>query len=265
MTSLWQLPNYPAAFWLVAATTAVLIGISKAGFGGGPGVIATPLLSLVIPVPEAAALLLPILLLADVFAVRHYYNQVDQPNLRAVLPWAMLGIVLGALFFRQFSDQERVLKVGIGLIALIFVLYQVVRGRILQVVEQKRPSPLTAALLGTTSGFTSTLAHVGGPPMMIYLLPQKLPRNLFVGTTAVFFFIVNLVKLIPYYLLGLLAVGNLTVTIILLPVLWLGTRLGVWLNQHVSELWFNRVLYVILVLVSLQLILGQSLVGLLFG
>lgn len=265
MPTLFQIPDYPLQFWLVAVTTAVLIGISKAGFGGGPGVIATPLLSLVIPVPEAAALLLPILLLADVFAVRHYYNQVDKPNLRAVLPWALLGIALGALFFRQFSDQERVLKLGIGVIALGFVVYQVARGRILQVVEQKRPSPLTTALLGTTSGFTSTLAHVGGPPMMMYLLPQNLPRNLFVGTTAVFFFIVNLVKLIPYALLGLLAVGNLTVTVLLLPVLWLGTRLGVWLNQHVSEVWFNRVLYVILVLVSLQLILGQSLVGLLFG
>lgn len=85
------------------------------------------------------------------------------------------------------------------------------------------------------------------------------------GTTAVFFFIVNLVKLIPYYLLGLLVVGNLTVTILLLPALWLGTRLGVWLNQRVSELWFNRVIYAILVLVSVQLILGQSLIGLLFG
>lgn len=265
MTALLQIPDFPLQFWLAAVVTAVLIGISKAGFGGGPGVIATPLLSLVMPVPEAAALLLPILLLADVFAVRHYYNQVDAPNLRAVLPWALLGIALGALFFRQFSDQERVLELGIGLIALGFVLYQAVRSRILQVVGEKRPSPLTTALLGTTSGFTSTLAHVGGPPMMIYLLPQKLPRNLFVGTTAVFFFIVNLVKLIPYYLLGLLVVGNLTVTILLLPALWLGTRLGVWLNQRVSELWFNRVIYAILVLVSVQLILDRSLVSLLFS
>jgi len=101
--------------------------------------------------------------------------------------------------------------------------------------------------------------------MMIYLLPQKLPRNLFVGTTAVFFFIVNLVKLIPYYLLGLLVVGNLAVTLVLLPVLWLGTRLGVWLNQRVSELWFNRVVYFILLLVGIQLILGQSFINLFFG
>ena len=265
MPALLQIPDYPLEFWLAAVVTAVLIGISKAGFGGGPGVIATPLLSLVIPVPEAAALLLPILLVADVFAVRHYYNQVDAPNLRAVLLWALLGIGLGALFFRQFSDQERVLELGIGLIALGFVLYQTVRGRLLQVVGQQRPSLLTAALLGTTSGFTSTLAHVGGPPMMIYLLPQKLPRNLFVGTTAVFFFIVNLVKLIPYYLLGLLVVGNLAVTLVLLPVLWLGTRLGVWLNQRVSELWFNRVVYFILLLVGIQLILGQSFINLFFG
>ena len=265
MPALLQLPTFPPYFWLAAIFTALLIGVSKAGFGSGPGVIATPLLSLVMPVPEAAALLLPILLLADVFAVRHYYHQVDKPSLRALLPGALLGIALGALFFRQFSDQERVLKLGIGVIALVFVLYQAVRSRILLVVEQKRPSTTTGFILGTTSGFVSTLAHVGGPPMIIYMLPQKLPRNLFVGTTAVFFFIVNLVKLIPYAWLGLLVVGNLTVTILLLPVLFLGTQLGVWLNKRFSEVWFNRIIYVILLLVGLQLILGQSFISLLFG
>lgn len=265
MPALFHFPTYPPQFWLAAVATALLIGVSKAGFGSGPGVIATPLLSLVMPVPDAAALLLPILLLADFFAVRHYYTQVDKPSLRALLPGALLGIVLGTLFFRQFSDQERVLKLGIGLIALGFVLYQVVRSQVLQVVGQKRPSPRAGFLLGMTSGFTSTLAHVGGPPMMIYLLPQKLPRNLFVGTTAVFFFIVNLVKLIPYAWLGLLVVGNLTVTILLLPVLFLGTRLGIWLNQRFSEVWFNRIIYIILLLVGVQLVLGQSVIGLLFG
>jgi uncharacterized membrane protein YfcA len=256
---------YPPQFWVAAVATALLIGVSKAGFGGGPGVIATPLLSLVMPVPEAAALLLPILLLADLFAVRHYYDQVDKPSLRALLPGALAGIVLGALFFSQFSDQERVLKLGIGVIALGFVAYQLIRGWVLQVVDGKRPSPPTGFILGTTSGFTSMLAHVGGPPMMIYLLPQKLPRNLFVGTTAVFFFIVNLVKLIPYAWLGLLKIGNLTVVILLLPLLFVGTRLGIWLNQRFSELWFNRVVYAILLLVGLQLILGQSVISLLFG
>ena len=133
MPSLFQLPIYPPQFWLAAVSTALLIGVSKAGFGGGPGVIATPLLSLVMPVPEAAALLLPILLLADVFAVRHYYDQVDKQSLRVLLPGALLGILLGALFFRQFSDQDRVLKLGIGVIALAFVLYQAVRSRILRI------------------------------------------------------------------------------------------------------------------------------------
>ena len=97
------------------------------------------------------------------------------------------------------------------------------------------------------------------------MLPQKLPRNLFVGTTAVFFFIVNLVKLIPYAWLGLLVVGNLTVTVLMLPVLFIGTKLGIWLNRRFSELWFNRVVYGILLVVGVQLILGQSVIGLIFG
>jgi len=96
---------------------------------------------------------------------------------------------------------------------------------------------------------------------LIRLLPQQMPRRLFVGTTAVFFFIVNLIKLIPYALLGLLVVGNLWMTLLLLPVAVVGVRIGVWLNGRFTDTWFNRVVYVILLLVGIQLILGQSLIG----
>lgn len=108
--------SHPLEFWLFAGLAVLLIGVAKAGFGSGIGVAATPLLALVLPVVEAAALLLPLLLVADVFAVRHYRGTFDRSNLWLLLPSAAVGIVLGGLFFERFIEQERVLKVGIGLI-----------------------------------------------------------------------------------------------------------------------------------------------------
>ena len=254
-----------ALFWITAVITVILVGIAKAGFGGGPGAIATPLLSLVMPVPEAAALLLPILIVADIFSVQHYYKQVHVPSLRALLPGALAGILLGSLFFHQFSDDERVLKMGIGIIAVGFVLYQGARSRLMRSLAASRPSLLKGSVWGTIAGFTSTLAHVGGPPAAIYLLPQQLRRNLFVGTTAVLFFIINVVKLIPYAWLGLLQIGNLPTILLLLPFAFIGVKLGILLNRRFTDTWFNRVVHGLLLLVGIQLILGQSLVGLLLN
>ncbi len=115
---------------------------------------------------------------------------------------------------------------------------------------------------GMAAGFTSTLVHAGYPPLSMYLLPQRLPRKIFVGTVIIFITVVNLAKLIPYGLLGLLRVGNLTTVLVLLPLAFLGTRIGVWMNGRFSEVWFSRFVYILLFLTGIQLILGQSLIGL---
>ena len=254
-----------AVFWITAVITIILAGISKGGFGSGPAAIATPLLSLVMPVAEAAALLLPILLIADAFTIHQYRNDVDRPNLKALLPGAMIGVVLGSLVFYQFVGNERVLKFGIGVIAVSFVLYQLLRNRLAQSLTKRTPSVFMGWIMGAIAGFVSTLAHVGGPIVVMYLLPQRLPRHLFIGTAAVFFFIVNTVKLIPYTILDLFAVGNLWITLLLLPVAYIGVRVGVWLNNRFTDKWFNRVMYSVLLIVGIQLILGKSFVGLIFG
>jgi uncharacterized membrane protein YfcA len=245
-------------FWGTAVLTILLVGIAKGGFGSGPAAIATPLLSLVMPVADAAALLLPILILADLFVIGQYRRSADKSNLRTLLPGALVGVLLGALFFYQFINNERVLKTGIGLIAVGFVLYQMMGSRLSAALPARKPPGWVGSLVGIIAGFISTLAHVGGPVVVIYLLPQRLSRQLFVGTAAAFFFIVNTVKLLPYGALGLLKVGNLWTTLLLLPVAYIGVRLGVWLNQRFSERWFNITMYTILLLVGTQLILGKS-------
>lgn len=251
--------------WAAAAAAALLVGVAKAGFGAGAGVVATPLVALTLPVPAAAALLLPVLIGADVFAVAHYRRTVSGPDLRLLLPAAAGGIVLGALAFGTLAHHERVLEVGVGLLALGFVIWQAVRARVLRALEAQPPSRAWGGALGVLAGFTSTLAHVGGPPVTVYLLPRGLRRDLFVGTTAWLFFLVNVLKLLPYALLGLLRVDNLLVALVLLPVAYAGTALGVTLNRRVDERAFRAVLYVLLVLTGVQLLVGAPLVSLVAG
>lgn len=251
-----SLPDYSAVFWLTAVLAVMIVGISKAGFGGGTGLIATPLLALTIPVTDAAALLLPILIIADLISLYHYRHLVDYHLIRIMIPAAMAGILLGALFFDTFSDNESVLKLGIGLLSILFVLFELGRTRIFDRLGEKRPGPMSGLVLSSLAGFTSTLAHAGGPPATMYLLPQKLPRQTFVGTSVVFFTLVNLIKLIPYGYLGLLRVGNLTTILLLSPVAFVGVWSGIRLNRHFTDKWFNRLVYTLLFLTGIQLIWG---------
>jgi uncharacterized protein len=259
-----SLPDYPAAFWLTAVLAVILVGIAKAGFGGGVGVIATPLLALTIPVAEAAALLLPLLILIDLLSIRYYWGRTHRHSLNILLPFALVGVGVGALLFSTFSDNERLLKMGIGLLSVGFVAWRAGQNMVLGALAERPLSDNTGRMLGILAGFTSTLAHAGGPPVTIYMLPQRLPRDLFVGTTVLFFTVVNLVKLVPYGALGLLQVGNLLTILILSPLCYLGVRLGLYLNRRFTDIWFNRVIYTLLLLTGIELILGQSVISMIF-
>jgi uncharacterized protein len=258
------LPDYPPIFWLYAVIAIILLGISKAGFGAGAAVLGTPLLSVAIPVIDAAALLLPILIICDFFSIRHYRNHFDKQSLKRLLPGAVTGIALGAFFFGFFQGNQHILKTGIGVLAIAFVLYQIAKNTIEGFHKNRKPAAMEGALWGCLSGFTSTLAHAGGPPVMMYLLPQKLPRDLFVGTTVIFFATMNVIKLVPYHYLGLLKVGNLLTILILSPLTYLGVIVGIYLNKRFNDVWFNRVIYTLLFITGIQLIVGKSLLKLVY-
>jgi uncharacterized protein len=241
----------------------MLIGIAKAGFGAGVGVLATPLMALTIPVAEAAALLLPLLIISDGFAVANYRFVFDRRNVKLLLPGAVVGIVLGGLFFGYFIGREQVLKMGIGILAVAFVFFQLSRNAILGAIEKYRPQAAEGVIMGAIAGFTSTLAHAGEPPIAIFLLPQRLTPALFVGTTVIFFAFTNVVKLIPYGSLGLLKVGNLMTILMVSPLCYFGVKLGAYLNRFFNETWFQRVVFAALLLTGIQLMVGKSIVSLL--
>lgn len=252
--------------WLSCAICVILIGIDKAGFGGGIGVVATPILSLVMSPTRAAAILLPLLCGSDIVSFYFYRDVYCAKNLKALLPGAVLGIVLGSFFIYHWQgDQvtaERELKMMVGWISLLFVAYQAGRAWLLKRIEKYHPKGWHGWLFGCCSGFTSTLAHAGGPPVTMYLLPQHMDRRLFVGTTVWLFALMNAIKLVPYVYLGLFPKENLTLSFALMPLVPLGVGLGVWLNRVTSEWLFKPLVYVILFITGIQLVTGLNITDL---
>lgn len=237
------------SFYLLAVPVVLLVGVSKGGFGGGAGLVAVPLLSLVMPLPRAAAILLPILCVMDLFALRAYRGQYSSANLRRLLPGGLVGIAGGSLAFGVLDEVW--LRAIVGTIALSFVAQWAFGSK---VARPTAPGSASGVWWGAVGGFASTLAHAGGPPVSVYLLPQRLPPALFVGTTAVVFAMFNYVKLLPYAWLGQLNSDNLATSLVLLPLAPVGIQLGRWLLERVSGVVFYRIVYGLLLITGLKLV-----------
>ncbi|MCB2053981.1 MAG: sulfite exporter TauE/SafE family protein [Geminicoccaceae bacterium] len=227
------------AFYLAAVPALLIFGISKGGFGGGLGIVAVPMMALVISPADAAALLLPLLCLMDVIGLVNYRRHWDNDVLRSMLPGAIAGILLGSLAFGYFP--ERVVRLMLGLISLAFAGEYFLRGR--RVTTPRPQQPLLGAFWGALAGLTSTLAHAGGPPANMYLLPLRLDKTVFVGTMVVLFATVNALKLPPYVLLGLYDADILTACLLLAPVAAVGMVAGITLHHRVDERLFYRICY----------------------
>lgn|SRR5512143_1078443 len=248
-------PDFPLAFYPVAVVAILLTGISKGGFGAAGGV-AVPLMSIFIAPPEAAGIMLPILCAMDLFGLHAYRSRWSRAHLRVLLPGALVGIALGAAAFGTLSVNAIRLVVGVIAVAFAlnrwFALSERLAARL--ATGSVGRGPVAGAFWGTLSGFTSTLAHAGGPPFAIYLLPQKLDKTLFVGTSVIFFLVVNYVKLVPYYFLGQLNGGNLAAALAFAPLAPLGIRFGVWLHRRVPERAFYQVSYALLFATGTKLV-----------
>lgn len=249
-------PDFPLAFYPVAVFAILLTGIAKGGFGGGSGGVAVPLMSIFIAPPEAAAIMLPILCAMDLFGVHAYRGLASRKHLGVLLPGALVGIALGAFAFGTMPVDA--IRLVVGGIAVLFALNRWFRvtERVAARLEASSapPGAVAGSFWGAVSGFTSTLAHAGGPPFAVYVLPQKLDKTVFVATSVVFFLIVNYVKLVPYYFLGQLNLGNLAASLLFAPLAPLGIWLGVWLHRRIPEAPFYHVAYTLLFTTGAKLV-----------
>lgn len=237
-------------FYILAVAAVVIVGISKSGFGSGVSVLGVPLMALVISPPQAAAIMLPLLCTMDIFNVLHYRSRFDRTNLVILIPAALVGILLGTFTFRYLSDEH--IRILLGVISVLFVINFFTGQR--DGGQQTGPDRVKGSFWGAIAGFTSFGVHAGGPPVNIYLLPQKLNKTIFVGTTVVFFTIVNYVKLVPYALLGQLSGGNLLTSLILAPLVLVGFWLGIKLHDWVNEKLFYNLAYFFLLVTGVKLL-----------
>src|SRR5258706_24357 len=237
-------------FYVVAVPAVLITAISKGGFGGAVGGIAVPLMSLVISPVHAAAIMLPLLCFTDFTGLRAYYGKWDRANLKVMLPGAAFGIGVGTLTFGMVSDDA--VRIIVGVVAVLFTLYNVLGWAARQ--SAANPSLEKGVWWSGLSGFTSFIAHAGGPPLMMFLMPQRLDKITFVATANVFFLVVNAVKVAPYAFLGQFSRDNLLTSLVLAPIVPLGVRLGLWLQGKISHLWFYRVVQTATLLTGVQLI-----------
>ena len=235
----------------------VFIGLSKAGFGGGLGMLTTPLCVLAFArngrdAAFALGVVLPLLCAGDLFSLRHYWRKWEAKNLRYLLPGAVVGIVVGVQLIDRFSPRQ--LNVAIGCIAVGFVVFQLLKERIFAAEGAFQPNHAIGIPCGLGMGITSTFAHGAGPVGALFLIPQRLPKEIYVGTTVLVFTWINWIKVPFFAAKGIITWETLKVGLWLLPLVPVGVWIGVWLNRRISEAMFLRVVYVFIFLTGVQLI-----------
>ena len=236
-------------FYAVSVPAVLLYGVAKGGFGGAVAVLSVPMMALVMSPTQAAAILLPILVVMDAQVVKTYWGVFDKRALVLLLPPAMFGIALGYLSADVMSDDW--MRVLVGLIAVLFGLQQLLG---LSGKAGREHNAVSASVFGGLAGFTSFSIHAGGPPVTMYLLPKGLSPLTYAGTAGIFFAVVNLVKLLPYYSLGLFDANNLLYSLVLVPLAPLGVMLGHWLVKRSEPGFYYRVISFFLVVVGVKLL-----------
>ena len=254
---------------LLAGFAVMFIGVAKAGFGGGLGLLVTPLCVLAFGPKTAIGILLPLLCAGDAFSLYYYWRTWRAENLKYLLPGVVIGVIIGVQLIGRFSPRQ--LNIAIGLIAVVFAGMQLAKNRLFRADRAFVPNHRVGLPCGVGMGITSTFAHGAGPVAAMFLLPQRLPKELFVGTNVLLFSCVNWIKL-PFFCVdrsvvnlpvfaaqALITPATLVTSAKFFPLVPLGVWLGVWLNRRFSETAFVQAIYAILLVTGLQLIFNFDL------
>lgn len=241
------------------ALVILLVGISKAGFAGGLGVLATPLLLLQFPPTQAIALLLPLLMITDVFTVKRYWLQWRWALLRPLWPGALVGVIVGALLLGHMNNDA--LRLGIGLMAALFAMRSLWQ-LIATTGQTSSTTPLVNVVLpawvshffSMLSGISSTLLHAGGPPITMYLTLKRIASTEFIASSALFFTMLNWIKVPVYIQSDLLSIQTVNTALALTPLCWFGTWIGVYIRQFMQEQFFQYAVQILLLGTGCKLI-----------
>ena len=251
------LPTPPAdasawVYYTLVIAAVIVMGIAKSGFGGGVGILAVPLIANAMPADRALGVMLPILIVADTFAVYQHRKQQSWPHLRPALLGGVVGIGIGTLLLFMLIDGSSktkssenvgaVLSIFVGSICLLMVAVQVYRltGGKVPTLPGNKP---TGIGVGAAAGFTSMLAHAAGPIMSIYWLDQKMGKRLLTGSLVLYFILINTLKLPSYLALGWITWGTLKESVFFALFVPIGSLLGIVMHHRIPEKPFTAVMY----------------------
>lgn len=290
---------HPIVGWSLAALGVIILGIAKSGFGGGVGIVAVPMFAIAFGAQKGTAILLPLLIAADVFSVYHHWGNWDKQVLKVLAPGSLTGILIGAVLLWVLvgmptifgadrgaihltisppaatqvdagaattpasahvagktalqRQSEDALNLITGVVSVLYVVLDYIRRRVAPNWHFK-PNHRSGFAAGAAVGVISTLAHAAGPVAAIFLLNQGLPRALFMGTTVIYFFGINTIKLIPYTVIpGMINWSSIATGLVLIPLAPLGTWIGKWMCDRLSELVFRNTILIIVFVTGLQL------------
>jgi uncharacterized membrane protein YfcA len=235
-------------FYVFAIPAVILLGLSKGGFAG-LGTATTPMLALYMPPLEAAALILPVLMTQDAIAVWWYRHDWDAWNLKVMLPGGLIGMAVAWLLAAYITEAH--VRLIIGIIGVVFCIHAFARRSI---AEPKKPNAASGMFWGAVSGFTSFMSQAGGPPFQVHILPQRMPKLILVGTTTLFFAVINAMKIVPYFALGQFSAKNFATSLMLLPVAVAANFAGIWLVQKTPTGLFYKIAYTLVFVISLALL-----------
>lgn len=242
-------------FALIVCLIAVFfVGLSRGGFGGAMGMMGVPIMAIAIPPVQAAAILLPILILVDIVGLWSWRKDYDRTTLMILIPGALIGIVIAWLAAAYVSDD--IVRLIVGLLCVLFVFEYAIKMVKQQGVDLP-PKPHNrpwGTFWGVIAGFTSFVSHIGAPPFQVYTMPIRLSPASFAGTTIRFFFIINVIKLGPYFALGQFDTTNLSTSLLLMPLAPLATLLGVKIVKKMKPETFYPLMYALMLLAGLKLI-----------
>ena len=238
-------------FFLTVVPAIILFGVAKSGLGGSVSLISIPLMTFVMPLNQALAILLPILIFSDFISAFKFRKEFDLKTLKLMVPFAAIGAIIGASTFSFFSESY--LKLILGVMGFVFAFHYFF-------LKKDANKPVAAnyfkgAICSSVAGFTSFCAHSGGTPTSIYLLPLRLKKEIYVGTRIIFFTCINLVKL-PFYLyLSMVNTSSFTQSLILLPLSVFGIFVGYKLLKIIEESLFYNAIYILILVASTKLII----------
>ena len=218
------------------------------------GIFTVTIMSLVFPAKEAVGILLPILLMGDLIAVFFYRRTVVWRHLFSLVPWILIGVILG-YFVLRFSNNDQ-LKILLGYLILGLNLFQIMKDYFGSKIDQALPNSIWfIGLMGILGGFATMIGNVAGTVMAIYLLAQRLPKHEFVGTGAWFYLFVNIIK-VPFYIhLGMITANSFSVNLLAIPAVAIGAFIGIKVLPFIPQQMFKWIILALGSLGAMKLII----------